>query len=786
MLDLLEPGLIVGTYRIERLLGRGGMGAVYLAYDTKLRRDVALKVIIPRRDDDGHRERLLREARSAAALNHPNICTIYEVGDADGLAFIAMEYVEGRSLRDRLDAAPLPLEQTVAYGVQAADALDYAHRCGVVHRDFKAANVIVTTSGRLKIVDFGLAHRSDPAMAGATTMVSLVPAGMVAGTPYAMAPEQVRGDTADARTDIWALGVLLYKMISGAQPFRASTGPELYSSILRDSARPLPASAPLEMRLVIDRCLEKNPEGRYSRAGEVRAALEAIQAGTIAPWAGLRYRMARWRWFVAVGSIAIAAALTVALDVAGVRERLRGGQKGASIKLAVLPFKNLTGDPAQEYFTDGLTDEMIAQLGALTPQRLSVIARTSIMRYKSRETQIDQIGRELGVDYVLEASVRREGSRVRISTALIQVSDQAQHWSQSFERELASILALQSEVAQGVARSLALTLLPGQQTRLANTPTLDPKAFQDYLRGREHLSQLTPASLNMAQRYFEAALSRHPDYALALAGLSAVWSLRLQFAFGPATEAAAKSRAAAERSLALDPNLAEAHYRLAVLRGRERDWTGAEHEYKTALDLNPNYSDARSTYSHFLYSHKRPTEAQTQIRRALELDPLSPLVRGFYARGLVFERRYDEALAETEDILKTAPNQSMALNTRMDALYFKGRYDAALESERSIVAARDPELASTLDRGAAVGGYTTAMRQAADLLSGRISSSDTALNVAVFYIRAGQLEQAITWLERAVDRNDANLMYIGVAPIYDPLRRDARFQALLRRLKLPT
>jgi serine/threonine protein kinase len=292
------PGMTLGSYRIERVLGRGGMGAVFLAYDTRLHRQVALKVMDGPADSDTSRIRLLREARNAAALNHPNICTIYEVGEANGSAFIAMEYVEGRSLRDQLDAGAMLLEDVFRCGLQAADALGYAHDHGVIHRDFKAANAILTETGRLKIVDFGLARRGDAVMAGATTIASLVPAGAAAGTPYAMAPEQVRGEATDARTDIWALGVLLCEMASGAKPFDAATIPELFSSILRDSPADLPHAVPVEMRAVIARCLEKEPARRYQHTGEVRAALDAIQAGTVAPWVAWRYHLSRRRWLV--------------------------------------------------------------------------------------------------------------------------------------------------------------------------------------------------------------------------------------------------------------------------------------------------------------------------------------------------------------------------------------------------------------------------------------------------------------------------------------------------------
>ena len=408
--QIAQPGMTLGTYRIERLLGRGGMGAVFLAHDTTLRRAVALKVVNAAADDDTSHSRVLREARSAAALNHPHICTIHEVGHASGATFIAMEHIEGRSLRDRLDeGGALPLGEAVRYGLQAADALAYAHEHGVVHRDFKAANAMITGDGRLKIVDFGLARRGDALVVGETTMASAVPAGAVAGTPYAMAPEQVRGDPADARTDIWALGVLLYEMVTGAQPFTGATVPELFSSILRDPPKPWPDGVAVAIKPVIERCLEKEPARRYPARGRGPcgtrrdpvghgAAVDGVALSPDAPaLAGGRPRRS-----------SIVAAVVVGFNVGGVRDRLVGNAP-APIKLAVLPFENLTGDPDQDYFSDGLTEETITQLGRLHPQRLQRDRADLVDALQEPRCPLAQIGRELGVQYVLEGSASPRG-----------------------------------------------------------------------------------------------------------------------------------------------------------------------------------------------------------------------------------------------------------------------------------------------------------------------------------------------------------------------------------------
>jgi len=784
----LKPGVTLGTYQVERQLGRGGMGVVFLARDTTLHRQVALKVLGSPTDDGTARVRLLREARNAAALNHPNICTVYEVGEADGCAFIAMEYVEGRPLSDRLAESALPLAEAVRYGIEAADALAYAHDHGVVHRDFKAANAIVTETGRLKVVDFGLARRSDALMASATTLASLVPAGAAAGTPYAMAPEQVRGEPADARTDLWALGILLYEMVTGTKPFHGTTIPELFSSILRDAPAPMPETVPAEMRAVIERCLDKDPERRNQHAREVRVALEAIQAGTVSPWVAWRYHLTRKRWLAPAAALFGIVAVVVGFNVGGARDRLVGSPPAAPpIKLAVLPFENLTGDPEQEYFSDGLTDEMITQLGRLHPQRLSVIARTSSMRYKNRDTPIDQIGRELGVEDVLEGSARREGSRVRINATLIQVRGQTQRWTNSFDRELAGILALQSDVARGVAGSLALTLLPAEQARLASTKPVNPEAYEAYLMGLSHAVKMTRPDLDTAEKYFDLALARDPGYALAYVGLSKVWSLRQQVGFVARKEAAPREKAAAEKALELDPRLPEAHERLAIHYSRDWNWGAADSEYQRAIELGPGLAEARAVYSWHLFRMKRPVEARTQIQRAIELDPLNEQVRGFYAGTLEFSHRFAEAEVENRNLLKTNPNSPMATAGLTRVLHELGRYADAVAAERGRLAARgDTDIEAALMRGYPAGGYRQAMRQAADGMAVRSRATGfDSYYIAQLYKRAGATNQAIEWLEKAFEAHDPNISYMGVNPIFDDLRSDPRFQNLLRRMNLP-
>jgi serine/threonine-protein kinase len=784
----LEPGVSLGTYRIERPLGRGGMGVVFLAHDTTLHRKVALKVLGSPTGDGTARQRLLREARNAAALNHPNICTVYEVSEAADCAFIAMEYVDGQSLSDRLLRGPLLLEEVLRYGIDAADALGYAHEHGVVHRDFKAANVITTAAGRLKVVDFGLARRGDAMMAGATTMPTIAPAGVAAGTPYTMAPEQVRGDTSDARTDIWALGVLLYEMATGAKPFNASTVPELFSSILRDAPKPWPATVPIEIRLVIERCLEKEPGRRYEHAGEVGQALDAIRSGIVPPWAAWRYRLTRRRGLASAAALVAIAALLAAANVGGARDWLRGRPSAtAPIKLAVLPFENLTGDPEQEYFSDGLTEEMITQLGRLHPGGLSVIARTSSMRYKKRDVSVDQIGRELGVDYVLEGSARRESGRVRISATLIRVRDQTQRWADSFDRELAGILALQSDVARSVAGALSLTLLPAEQTRLANVRTVNPDAYEAYLKGRFHTDKLTPPDLDVALKYFELALEKDRTYAPAYTGIVSVWIGRSQMGYAQPAEAMQKAKAAAAKALELDTTLALAHSALAGAAWTEWDWQTSEREFLRTIELAPNDPNARAFYSHLLIALNRPDEAIGQAERAVQLDPLNALNQALYGTVLYFVRRYDEAVVQLEAVLNTSPDQPVAHCGLWYTFNVTRRFERALSAAEGCIGHYSADIKDVLSRGFSEAGYPEAMRRVGDRLAvGENGVYVAPIDVFLAYVHAGQKDLALEWLSKSVEARDPNVSGAVRDPFNsDSLRDDPRFQAVLRRAGLP-
>jgi len=776
------------------------MGEVYRAHDPRLEREVALKVLPAETlSDDRARARLLREARMASKLNHPNVCTIYEVGEAEGQAYIAMELVSGEALSERLSSERMGVEEALRLGHQMADALAHAHDNGVVHRDFKSGNVVITPEGRAKVLDFGLAGRvSDTELTEATTysVDSLELSGKIVGTLAYMAPEQLKGEPADACSDIWALGIVLYEMASGVRPFKGKTGFELSSAIFSATPEPLPAGPggmlPTQLQMVIDRCLEKDPARRYQSAGEVRAALETAQSATTGTTRSVVLpAMPGRRWLVAAAGLAVVLAVMAILDVGGIRRLLVGGGGGQvrAVRMAVLPFANLSGDPEQEYLSDGFTQEMITQLGRLHPEGLSVIARTSVMRYKKGDTPIDQIGDELGVDYVLEGSTQREANRVRVAAELINVQDQTQLWADSYERQLEGILAVQSEVAREVAKALALELLPGEEARLSSARRVNPEAYEAYLQGSYHWKKLTPASLDTAERYFELALEKDETYAPAYSGISFVWMARATATAAAALphEAAPKALAAANKSLELDSTLAEPHFALAAIATwYEWDWNTAEREFHLALDLNPNFADGHVFYGLFLTAMGRLKEARAQIQIGVVLDTHNFMYQTYL--GIAFERsrRFDEAIVHYQKALAMEPTFRDALSALRSSYHQKGMYEESFEAARTLHVARgEYDVEDALVRGNLDGGYQEAMRQAAEALMAR-SNSANAMRIAALLTYAGDKDRALEWLETAYRERLQNMVYLGVNPKWDPLRSDPRFQDLLRRMNLPT
>jgi len=777
----LIGSLVAGKYKIIEELGRGGMGVVYKAEDIKLQRTVALKFLPAQWTSDPEaRERFVQEARAASGLDHPNICTIYEIGETeDGHMYIAMACYEGESLREKIKKGPLEQKEALNIAIQVALGMAKAHQKGIVHRDIKPANILITPDGIAKILDFGLAK-----LAG---QVKLTREGTTVGTVAYMSPEQARGAAVDARTDIWSLGVVLYEMLAGRLPYRSDHDQAMIHSILHrepESLSKVRTGLPSGLEQMIGRALAKKPSDRYPTMEEFADDLAAAAEG-LKPLNAKRHRAKRKklrREIVSLLSAALIVGLVLfGLNVGGVRDRIfwRTAVSAGPIKMAVLPFANLTGDPAQEYFSDVLTEEMITQLGRLNPQRLSVIARTSAMRYKKSEKPIIQIGRELGVAYVLEGSARREGGRVRINAQLIRVRDETQQWADSYERELAGILALQSEVAQGVAGSLAVALIPSERERLTNARPVQPEAYEQHQMGRFRLAERTAPALESAIGHFERAVALDPAYALAYAGLAETYALQpyLSSTVSPAV-GQARAVAAANRALALDASLGRAHATLGLAREFEFNWSSAEDHFKQAIALEPSYASGHHWYADMLARRGRGSEALVQIRKALELDPLSAIIHQDLGYVLMLSGDRDAGIQQYEKTLELDPAFSTTWIVLGITYLEVGRFGDASRA---------------LSRWAELTGHDPAgYRQLADAAAAHSRTGtpqpippgiDMTLPyvVPLIYMALGQKDQALAALEKAYDRGYFSAVSTILNSIYDGIRTDPRLQVLTKK-----
>ena len=768
------------------------MGEVYLARDPRLEREVAIKVLPPgdARDDQA-RARLAREARTASQLNHPNICTIYEVGEADGLAYIAMERVEGRPLSLLIGPGGLPPETVARYGIQLADALAYAHGRGVIHRDLKSANVVVTDDGRVKVLDFGLAKRVTHFDEAAQTQTATMP-GSLSGTLQYMAPEVLRGAAADSRTDLWSFGVMLYEMASGTRPFRGTTEMEVALAILNHSPEPLPDRVPAGLAAIVERCLAKDPAQRFRQPGEARAALESLSQGATDGWRSDRTvsrpkrppaRALLW----AVPAVALVLAGLALFDVGGVRSRLTHGAGADRIpSIAVLPLANYSHDPNQEYFADSMTEELIATLAQIGALR--VISRTSVMGLKGTKKSMREIGRLLGVDAIFEGSVQRSGDRVRITAQLIRAASDEHIWARTYERDMRDVLALQAEVATAIASEVQVQLTARQQRKITAAAPVSPRAYELYLRGVDAYHRWEESSMNAALEFFGQALAIDSTYAPAWAMLALV-ELELSVETD-AEDAIARARRSAARALRLDPELGLAHAVAGTIAGDfDWDWATAEREFRRAIELTPSSFEAHHFYSHVLMKMGRVEESFEQSRIAVALDPLNTAATLHMGWHYLFAGEFEKAIREYKTTLRLDPSYGAAY-AQLSWLYtLTGRYDEAAAAYR-----KRSELnrasADTLTMSALIaarqGRTEEAQRATSSLIEAVNRGRKKAVDVAAVFAWLGRKDEAFQWLDRAVQDRENAANDLKLDPFFADLRSDPRFPALLQRMGHPT
>ena len=751
----LETGTSLGPYEIVARVGAGAMGEVYRARDTRLGRTVAIKILQRAVGDDrASRERFEREARAASSLNHPHICTVFDVGRDGEVDFLVMEFLDGQTLAERVAAGPLPVEEAVTRGIEIAGALKSAHRHHLVHRDLKPSNVMVTDTGA-KLLDFGLVKRTPdpagPALADATRALEVTQPGIVVGTVSYMSPEQARGQEVDGRTDLFSLGVVLYELVTGRKPFGGQTAADVVSAIL--SADPTPPGSvregvPADVEAVILKALRKDPALRYQSAGDLLEDLRAARRALTRPDES--------------GS-------TASRTATGRPKRARRTRRRLD-SLAVLPLANASADPAAEYLSDGVTESIINSLSAIP--KLRVMARSTVFRYKGQVVDPGRVAEELDVRAILMGTVRQVGESLVIGVELIDAADGSQLWGAQYSRRPDDILSVQDDIASRISETLKIRLTGDQKKRFRTArQAVDGEAYRAYLQGRFCLNRRSEEQLERAVQYFEAAIARAPDYAPAWAGLADACALRtgggtLDTDSQPIID---RARTSAAKALALDPDLADAHASMAFVKFRlDWDWRAAEGEFSKALVLNPGHAPTRHWHGMFLAARGRFDEALDEMRRAAELDPMSLIVMAGIAKVLYFAGRYDEAVEQDQKIIQLDPTFMNAWFDMGFALLVGGRHDEAMEVFKKIPVFTERLGGEAMELPwfhAVIGDLDRARASLARLQAHGAPEHISPAEYAFTYAVLGEGEESHRWLTQACEQRSGLLTYMHVDPL---------------------
>lgn len=790
-------GQTISHYRIVEQLGAGGMGIVYKAQDNRLDRAVALKFLPEELAQKPQAlERFRREARAASALNHPGICTIYDIGEQDGRAFIAMEFLDGETLRSRIHGKALPLEEILRLGIQVADALDAAHIEGIIHRDIKPANVFVTKRGQAKVLDFGLAKLVPKGVAadadgdsdgGAQDSTSIV--GIISGTPSYMSPEQIRGDNLDPRADIFSLGLVLYEMATGRQAFSGGTGGMIIEAVLTQTpvpARSINPDIPARLEEIISKALHKDRDQRYQHVADMRTDLQRLERSD--DFSSAPSKEETQSVLLSSGSHLRPTEVQAAGDSTPQTGTVRRERVSKIIdSLAVLPFENASRDPENEYLSDGIAGSLINILA--TVPKLRVMAQSTVFRYKGRGIDPQAVGRELNVRAVLTGRMMQSGGSLRIGTELVDVATGSQLWGAQYDRKPGDIFAIQDEISNEISGNLRLKLTRAEKKRLTKRQTDDAEAYRLYLKGRHHWNRWTEEGFYKAIEYFQQAVDKDPSYALAYAGVADSYVLLGWNSYLLPKDAFPKAKVAAMEALRLDPALGEAHTPLAaVLWLYDWQWPAAQTEFKRSLALNPAYPTANHWYAEYVMTMGRHSEAITRMKNSQELDPLSLIISDAIGWSLYMARQYDDAIEQLQRTVELDPNYPVTYWVLSLSLRKMGRYDLAIaEGEKGVSLSGG----SPMMRAALAQTFATAGRKekAIEILDGLAKLAKQKYVAAYFFagIHVGleENDRAIECLEKSYEEHSHWLIYLHMDPALDALRSMPRFQNLLQRVGLP-